>query len=132
MKETEECACILLGVKGHLALGEVQRRNAGRAKHEIPRPERFNPLSDENFSLRKVRELRASPSRRKNAHAFFVSLILINQLRELRAFPQGDTLYRRLSKLRFSSLSGWNRRRKGDFASGDQLAQLDRARVNDP
>ena len=40
-------------------------------KARNPRPERFNPLSDENFFTEKVRELRAYSWRRKNAEAFF-------------------------------------------------------------
>ena len=58
--ETEKCMAFSR-VQGSLTLAGVQRRNAGRAEHEIPRPERFRPLSDENFSSGKVRELRASP-----------------------------------------------------------------------
>ena len=121
---------ILLGVKGHPALGVIQRRNAGRAQHEITARSGFKPLSDENFSSRKVRELRAYPWSRKNAQAFF-RLFNTHYSRELRIIPCGHALCRRLSKLRFSSLSGWNRRR-GDFASGDQLAQLDRGRTGSP
>ncbi len=34
---------------------------AGRAEHEISRPERFHPRKDENLPERQVRELRASP-----------------------------------------------------------------------
>ena len=85
--ETEKCGSIFPGVKGCwplsrsgggalVAAGEisarsvkgaalvaVRRRDAGRAEHEIPRPERFRPLSDENFFCEKVRELRAYPLR---------------------------------------------------------------------
>ena len=101
---------IFPGGKGYPALGVIQRRNAGRAEHEIPRPERFKPLSDENFSAGKVRELRAYPWSRKNAQAFF-RLFNTHYSRELRIIPCGHALCRRLSKLRFTSLSGWNRRR---------------------
>ena len=86
---------------------------AKRWSHGVrnPRPERFRPLSDENFSCRKVRELRAYPLRRKNARAFF-RLLHIHQSRELRTFPRDDMLSRHLSKKRFSYLSGLKRRRR--------------------
>ena len=85
-----------------------------------PRPERFRPLSDENFSVGKVRELRAYSLRRKNARAFF-RLFNSNEPRELRLYPRCCTLCRRLSKLRFSSFSGWNRRRWGISPSATSL-----------
>ena len=94
--ETEDCACILLGVKGRAEReipGQVTDRKRKNAKHfsrgqgsltlarsscvswsrgaRNPRPERFRPLSDENFSIGKVRELRAYPLRRKNVRTFF-------------------------------------------------------------
>ena len=46
-------------VKG-VALVVVQRRIAGRRRRNL-RPERSNPLTGENFSCGKVRELRALP-----------------------------------------------------------------------
>ena len=46
-------------VKG-IALVVVQRRIAGRRRRNL-RPERSNPLTGENFSCGKVRELRALP-----------------------------------------------------------------------
>ena len=62
----------------------VPTAQVGRRRRNLP-PERSNPLSGEN---------------------------LIYQVRELRRnFPAVMRCARRLSKLRFSSLSGWNRRR---------------------
>ncbi len=48
---------------------------AGRAEHEISRPERFNPLKDENLPERQVRELRAFL--KNNLTRPFLSLLYI-------------------------------------------------------
>ena len=54
------------------------------------------------------------------------------RIRESSVFFRGHTLCRRLSKLRFSSFSGWNRRRRRFRAPRDQLAQLERGRTESP
>ena len=126
-RNTEKCGAFFPGSRAFRPLSRSSGETLGAAG-EISCPERFRPLSDENFSARKVRELRASPSRRKNAHAFFVSLIFINH-ESSGHFPRGDALYRRLSKLRFSSFSGWNRRRgrfrlrRPAYAAGSRKGQ---------
>ena len=113
--------------QGPSALGVIQRRIAGRAKHEIPRPERFKPLSDENFSAGKVRELRASPYH-FSSRTFFQYIFNTESSGH---FPEvahctGGSRSFASRPLAVGTAAG------GDFASGDQLTQQDRTRTESP
>ncbi len=96
--EAEECMNILLESRA-LPLSRSGSEPLSRNARNL-RPERSKPLTGENFSSEKFESSGRSPV---VAH------------------------FRRFSKLCFPSFSGWNRCRR-DFASGNQLMQLDHSR----